>query len=156
MSNTISSNNAVGVYVVPGGSAVVSGVLSKVIMNNNNGYGITVSGAVTTGASLNVTIVDSEASNNNATSGVSTGVFVSSSLSTAATAVMLRDVVASNNSIGLHADVNGILRVAHSVVTGNGTGVSTSGGGIIKSYGDNDMNGNTNNNFGALTTIPTH
>jgi hypothetical protein len=120
---------------------------------NNNGGGITVNGAGTTGASLNVTIVDSEASNN-ASSGA-TGVFVYSNPGTAATAVMLRDVVASNNSRGLVADLNGILRVAHSVVTGNNIGVFT-GTGAIKSYGDNDMNGNTNNNFDLLTTIPTH
>jgi hypothetical protein len=72
------------------------------------------------------------------------------------TAVMVRNSVASNNTIGLDAETNAILRVAHSVVTGNDTGVNTSGGGILKSYGDNDINGNTNDNLGALTTIPTH
>jgi hypothetical protein len=68
---------------------------------------------------------------------------------------MVRDVVASNNRVGLHADLNGILRVAHSVVTGNNTGVLT-GTGAIKSYGDNDIDGNTTDNTGVLTVIPMH
>jgi hypothetical protein len=28
--------------------------------------------------------------------------------------------------------------------------------GTLDSYGDNDIDGNTNNNLGALTVIPTH
>jgi hypothetical protein len=152
VSNTIASNNGgAGIFVEPNGSAAVTGVLSEV-KANNNGIGITVIvGSKTLGASGNITIVDSEASNN------SGGLQVSSLSGTAATAVMLRNVVASNNiNFGLGAVVNAILRVAHSVVTGNGVGVITTFGGIINSYGDNDIDGNTNNNTGVLTMIPTH
>ena len=70
-------------------------------------------------------------------------------------AVMLRNVVASNNNAGLDAE-GIILRVAHSVVTGNNTGVAMSGGGILYSYGDNDINGNVFDNTGVLTVITTH
>ena len=142
--NTIANNSVNdGILVKPTGSAVVSGVLSKVI-TNNNGIGIRVNGSVTTAPSLNVTIVDSVASNN---SGF--GVEAVSSSGHANTAVMLRNVIASNNGTGLAAGPN-VLLVAHSVVTGNGTGLS---GGKIFSYGDNDIDGNTNNNLGVLTTI---
>jgi len=145
VSNTIVSNTA-GISVQSTGSASVTGVLSKVTANNNNS-GIEVVGSATTGASsTNVTIVDSEASNN---SGI--GVFAQSASGHPAAVVMLRNSVASNNGTGLFAGQNAILRVAHSVVTGNGTGVNASGGGTIQSYGDNDINGNTNDNFGALT-----
>jgi len=59
---------------------------------------------------------------------------IQSSLHGAAAAVMLRNVVASDNSIGLFAEGNTILRVAHSVVTPNGTiGVTTLVGGAIQS-----------------------
>jgi hypothetical protein len=140
--NTIANNSVNdGILVKPTGSAVVSGVLSKVI-TNNNGIGIRVNGSVTTAPSLNVTIVDSVASNNN-------GSGVEVAASGPAAAVMLRNVVASNNATGLAAGPN-VLRVAHSEVTGNGTGLS---GGKIFSYGDNDIDGNTNNNLGVLTTI---
>jgi hypothetical protein len=136
--------------VQPTGSAVVTGVLSNVI-TNNNADGIVVNGQLTTGASLNVTIVDSEASNN-----VAGGVEADSSSGHPSAAVMLRNVVASDNGIGLEADRTAILRVAHSVVTGNGTGVATSGGGILNSYGDNDIDGNTRDLTYLLTPLPMH
>jgi hypothetical protein len=152
VSNTITSDNSnSGILVHPFGSAVVTGVLSKVTANNNGNQGIVVSGVATTGALLNVTIVDSEASNN-----LVDGVFANSATGNAATAVMLRNVVASNNRAGLEAQTNAILRVAHSVVTGNNFGVVTSGTGILDSYVDNDIDGNTTNNTGVLTTISTH
>jgi hypothetical protein len=109
-----------------------------------------VDGSFTTGGSLNVTIVDSEASNN-----FIDGVFTTSSSGQAPTTVIVRNFVASYNNIGLDADANAILLVAHSVVTGNQTGLSTFGGTIF-SYGDNDINGNTNDNFGALTPLAMH
>ncbi len=148
VSNTIVSGGSNdGIVVGPTGSAGVTGVLSKVTAVNSCG-GIAVSGSFT-----NVTIVDSEASNNKSGAPGCTRFGVNAE---AGAIVMLRNSVVSYNDNGLDAIDNAILRVTHSVVTGNGTGVSTSGGGIIKSYGDNDMNGNTNNNFGALTTIPMH
>jgi hypothetical protein len=42
------------------------------------------------------------------------------------------------------------------VVTGNGTGVSAGGTGVLNSYGDNDINGNTNDNTGVLTPVAMH
>jgi hypothetical protein len=74
-----------GISVLPIGSAPVTGVLSKVTTNNNS-FGIFVNGSATTGASLNVTFVDSEASSNS-----NIGVLALSNPGTAATAVMLRN-----------------------------------------------------------------
>jgi hypothetical protein len=151
VSNTIASNNlANGILIVPTVSAVVTGVLSEVTANNNFN-GIFVNGRLTTGASFNVTIVDSVASNNR-----SGGVIAASASGNLATAVMLRNVVASNNVTGLGAGQNAILRVAHSVVTGNNTGVNTSGGGILNSYVDNNINGNTSDNTAVLTPLAMH
>jgi hypothetical protein len=151
VSNTIASNNGAGIFVEIDSLATVTGVLSKVTANNNNGEGIELVTGGSTGPSLNVTIVDSEASNNGGFGGY--GVFADTGFGTTAVAVMLRNFVASNNKIGLDVGGNAILRVAHSVVTGNGTGVI---GGTIQSYGDNDIDGNTNDNLGVLTVIPTH
>jgi Right handed beta helix region len=149
VSNTIASNKSGGIFVQPTGSAVVTGVLGKVTANNNFN-GISVDGGLTTGASLNVTIADSEASNN-----IGVGVVAASSPGTAATAVMLRNVVASNNGTGLEANTTAIIRVAHSVVTGNGFGVDTAAGTLF-SYSDNDIDGNANNNTGILTPLAMH
>ena len=150
MSNTIASNNAGGIGIEPSGSAVVTGVISNVIADNNN-TGITVEGKFTTGVSLNVVIADSETSNNN----TGTGIDADSVPGSAPASVKVRNVVARLNNIGLGADANSTLRVAHSVVTGNNTAFETSGGGTIRSYGDNDVNGNTVDNFGILITIHT-
>ena len=119
-------------YVGSNGSAVGAGVLSKVTANNN-GSGIAVFGAFA--ASVNVTIVGSVASNNH-----SFGVEAFSLSHGGATAVMARNVVA---------------RVAHSVVTGNVLGVDANGGTLF-SYGDNDIDGNTNNNTAVLTSLAMH
>ncbi|MGH6847523.1 MAG: right-handed parallel beta-helix repeat-containing protein, partial [Methylocella sp.] len=150
VSNTIASNNpglSEGILVRPIGSAVVTGVLSEVTANNNF-FGIDVNGSLTTGAALNVTIVDSETSNNG-----NAGVFATAG----ATAVMVRNSVASNNSsIGLEAGANAILRVAHSVVAGNTLGVKVFSGGVLFSYGDNDIDGNTVDNTVVLTHLVMH
>ncbi len=153
VSNTIASNNGEsGISVSTAGSAVVTGVLSKVTANNNGFVGIGVGGSGFPPPS-SVAIVDSEASNN-----ASAGVEVSFPGLSHPAFVMVRNVVASNNLQGLVAE-SATLFVAHSVVTGNGTGVVTVGAGIgigasgtIASYGDNDINGNTNNNTGILGT----
>ena len=118
VSNTIASNNSTfGIEVQPTGSGAVTGVLSKVTANNNGDLGIGVAGFSTTGASsLNVTIVDSVASNN-----IFGGIAASTSSGKAATAVMVRNSVASNNSsagelgfaigVGLGASGTAVLRV---------------------------------------------
>jgi hypothetical protein len=150
VSNTIASNNAGGIGVEPFGSAVVTGVLSHVIADDNNA-GISVAGTFTTGASLNVTVADSETSNNASGTGIS-GI---SALGAAPVSVLIRHVVVRNNNSGLDAEANSTLRVDHSVVTGNGTAAETSGSGVIFTYGNNDSNGNTVDNFGTLTKIAT-
>jgi hypothetical protein len=158
VSNTIAANNvSSGIAILPTHWAVVTGVLGKVSAANNffgilvDSTGIFVGRASTPGGSLNVTIVDSAASNN-----ANTGVITSSGSGGAATVVMLRNVVASNNGVGLFTRSSATLRVAHSVVTGNNTGVQSDGGGILDSYGDNDIDGNTNNNTGVLTRLAMH
>jgi hypothetical protein len=142
VSNTIASNNsALGISVQPTGSAVVSGVLSNVTANNNN-TGILVAGI---GFSLNVTVAGSGASNNSS---------IGMAANTAGTALLLSNVVASNNNTGIAASTSSTVRVGQSVVTGNVTGVFTTGGGVLDSYGDNDINGNTTDNTAVLTLIP--
>jgi hypothetical protein len=84
---------------------------------------------VTTAASLNVTVVDSVASNNSQTGGGANTL-----PGQAATAVMLRNSVVSYNVTGISVDALGaaaILCVAHSVVTGNTFGVTVGSGGTL-------------------------
>ncbi|HEY8031151.1 MAG TPA: right-handed parallel beta-helix repeat-containing protein [Methylocella sp.] len=153
ISNVIASNNGhIGVRVHPRGTAVVTGVINKVTANNNGVFGITVDGVESTGASLNVTVAGSESSNNG-----KFGVIVFSQPGQTATAVTVRNTIASDDvSFGLSAGPNAILRVAHTKVSGNVNGVGTFGGGSIFSYGDNDINGNMDDGLASLTPIAMH
>ncbi|MGH6834199.1 MAG: right-handed parallel beta-helix repeat-containing protein [Methylocella sp.] len=138
-----------GIRISPTQSAAVTGALRNVL-TSDNGNGILVEGVATTGSAVNVTVVDSVASNNG-----NFGIGAVARTGAVSPAVMVRNSVASYNGTGLEADVNAMLRVAHSVITGNATGANTNGGTIF-SYGDNDIDGNTNDNTGALTPLPTH
>ncbi|MGH6858355.1 MAG: hypothetical protein ACRECP_12170 [Methylocella sp.] len=138
----------IGINIAPTGSAAITGVLSNVITDNNNN-GILVNGTASTGASVNVTVVDSVASNNN------TGISAVSATGKAVTQITVRNSVASYSGTGLLA-TSAILRVAHSVVTGNTVGVNVASGGTLFSYGDNDIDGNINANTGVLTPLAMH
>ncbi|MGH6856899.1 MAG: right-handed parallel beta-helix repeat-containing protein [Methylocella sp.] len=139
-----------GISITPtAASAVVTGVLSNVI-TNNNGDGIFVGIPPPPPGSVNVTIVDSVASNNSGSGIHADGPF------SGALAVMVRNSVASYNGAGLRTMANAVIRVAHSVVTGNGTGVLAEDNSTIFSYGDNDIDGNADNNTGALKPLAMH
>jgi len=49
-------------------------------------------------------------------------------------------------------NANATVRVGHTLLTGNTTGVTTSGTSTLLSYADNNIDGNTGGN-GPLTTI---
>ena len=100
-------------------------------------------GYETTGPTVNVTIADSEASNNG-----TFGVYAFLAAGDAATSVTMRNSVVSNNtSYGVVSGPNTTLLMSRSVVTGNGFGALVQGGGIIQSTGDNDVDGNVSNNW---------
>ena len=137
-----------GVLIAPTGS--VKAVLRNVTADDNFD-GIDLFGNFSPiGSHFNVTIVDSEASNN-----TNAGVVASASPTSKAAIGILRNVVASNNGTGLKAE-KGVLLVAHSVVAGNFTGVSTDSGAFILSYGDNNIDGNGTDESGTVTLIPMH
>jgi hypothetical protein len=64
------------------------------------------------------------------------------------------DFVASHNNVGLETQLGGVIRVGHSVVSGNNKAVAVQDGTIF-SYGDNDIDGNTINAVG-LTPLAMH
>ena len=113
-------------------SATVSGILSKV-MSTKNGVGILVNGLT-----ANVTLTDTVSSNNNYGIGSS------------ASAVMVRNSTLSNNAVGLAADQSAVVRIGQSTITANGTGSSATNGGLVQSYGNNNISGNAND--GTLTS----
>ena len=133
VSNTLlSDNGASGIEILPSGSGTVIGTISHVSMEGN-GFGL---GVVSVGPVTNVTVSDSVASDNGADGVVSSG----------PASVMVRNSTITNNGAGLEADTSGVLRITRSTITGNGTGWLNSSGGVVLSYGDNNIDGNTNVN----------
>src|SRR5262249_38443769 len=107
----------------------------------NNGLdGIIVNGANSTGT-INVSVSESVAAGNGFV-----GFFAESAAGMAATTLMVLHSVVANNVIGLQASGTGAtVRLAHAMVTGNGSGWTLASGGVLQSYGDNYINGNTSN-----------
>jgi hypothetical protein len=58
--------------------------------------------------------------------------------------VMVDHVTVANNSgVGLRVDgANATMRVANSTVTWNATGTNVTGNGVLRSYGNNHIDGN--------------
>jgi hypothetical protein len=56
---------------------------------------------------------------------------------------MVRNSTVSNNAIGICADQAAIVRVGQSTVIANGTGLQSTNGGLLQSYGNNNVSGNT-------------
>jgi hypothetical protein len=122
----------------PGGSGTTNGILDHVQMENNTGAGLLAIGSQAT----NVTVSDCVSANN-----ANAGIF-SDSVGGVLVSIMVRNsTIANNGSDGLEAQGTGAtVRVTRSTITGNSTGWATSTGGVVLSYGDNNIDGNTNVN----------
>jgi hypothetical protein len=126
VSDTALTNNATnGLLIKSTGSGAVNGSLTRVTASGN-GVGI-----LANGANVNLTLTDAVAGNNN--------YGVGSSLA----AVMVRNSTVTNNAVGIAADQGSIIRVTQSTLTANGTGWRSTNGGLVQSYGNNNVGGNT-------------
>jgi hypothetical protein len=139
VSNTlISDNGSHGVYSELGGSGTMNAIFDHVHVQNNGGNGIWFD--VLFGPA-NVTITDAVIANN-AISGIS------AASNTPATSVMVRNsTIVNNGGAGLEALADeATIRVTRSTISGNNTAWYTDLGGVVLSYGDNNIDGNTNAN----------
>jgi hypothetical protein len=125
----VTNNGSNGISLTNTGTGVVSRVTAS-----RNGVGI-----LAFGSSVNVTVTDSVASNNNY------GVGASSS------AVMVRNSTISSNSIGIAADQSATVLVGQTTVTANGTGWQATNNGQVESYGNNNVGGNTTDGVPTTT-----
>jgi hypothetical protein len=134
----VSDNGSDGIQVRPNGAGAVTAVFNHVRANNNARHGIFIDGEGSSGT-LKATVYDSVAAGN-----ASGGFFANTNTGNAPTTLMVFHSVAANNGTGLFASGTGaaILRVTHSMVTGNTNGWLASGAGVVKSYGNNSIDGN--------------
>jgi hypothetical protein len=143
VSNTlIADNGADGINVNPSGTGHVNAVFKRVGVHNNSGVGINVQGFSSAGT-INATMADSVVANN-----AVAGLRVSSHLNVALTSLMVVRSAVANNGTGLIATegAEATLRIGQSSVTGNTTSWSATNGAILRSYGDNRIDGNSDNN----------
>jgi hypothetical protein len=141
-------NTSVGIKIFPQGAAGITGFI-KAVTSKNNFDGILLDALNTTAAKkLDVTVVDSVAANN-----FSIGFYVASASGHPAASMALRNVVASDNNMGVRVDgPGGIALLAHSVIDGNSYGTVVTGGKIY-TYGDNNFSNNATPHSGALTSV---
>jgi hypothetical protein len=142
----VADNGGDGIGLFPSGSETTNGVLDHVKMQNNfNGLAI----AAVPGQTINVIVSDSVIASN-----LNDGITIEFDGGVAS--IMVRNsTIANNTNFGLQmtSGVGGcvgaagaIIRVSRSAITGNGTGwVNATCSGVL-SYGDNNIDGNSNVN----------
>jgi len=132
MSNTVIKNANTAILVQPS-SGTVTVSLSRVELYNHTNA-LLVNGNCCSGT-ITAVVADSVATNN-------INGFLVQSFSTPTRLMVIRSVSA-NNSIGLNATgAAATLRVGQSTLTGNTTSWSVSNSGLLRSYGDNNIDGN--------------
>jgi hypothetical protein len=140
VNNTTITGNNDGIHVQPTGTGSAKVVIENSSIENNNLAGVKADGTGSTGG-MNITVVSSNVSGN-----TNSGISLFNTAGGAAINIMVDRVAAANNGAngGLRADgPNTLLRVGNSTVSGNTTGTAINNGGLIQSYGNNQINGNT-------------
>jgi hypothetical protein len=147
VSNSFFAENGFnGILIQMNSAGAVAAVIDRVGFYDNGFSGLNVIGQFGTGT-MNVTVTDSVAGNH--ASG--TGFLVQSSAGQTDTFLLLVHSVTANNSIGASAfGANAELLLAQSTVMANATGYSGSSGGVIVSFGDNNIAINTSNTGGLI------
>jgi len=136
----ITDNGADGVHIQPTAAGVAKVIIDNSTIENNALAGVKADGTSNTGGS-NTTIVDSSVSGN-----TNAGISILNPVGGPAINVMVDGVAVANNGAagGLRADgANATIRIGRSTISGNTTGTAIVNGGVISSYGTNQLNGNT-------------
>ena len=134
------------IRIQPIGTAVVEGSINQTTIRDSGG-GIILDGSNTTGATLKLTILNSDISHN-----INIGVAAQTALAHAATSMVIRNSSISHNGTTAVNSSNGATSwLRNSTVSGNARDFFASSGGTIFSFGDNDVVDNATNNTAVLT-----
>jgi hypothetical protein len=135
--SAINNHAGAGIYVKPGSAATATAVLDGVTLIAN-GRGL----RAEDGSSV-------EVRNSHATLSTNSG-FVAAGTSRPVSMFVERSAATFNNLGGVHAGMMATVRISNFMATGNGTGLSTSGGAIM-SFVNNPVSGNTTDGTPSLT-----
>ena len=134
VSNTLVSDNGLGIVISPSGSGTTTAVLDHVLIENSGNGGLQIENPAP--QTINVTISDSVSANNQ------NGIFADSTGGMPATIVARNSTFANNTVNGLQALDSATILVTRSTITGNAAAWS----GNVSSYTDNNIDGNTSGN----------
>jgi Right handed beta helix region len=140
-------NSTTGIKFVPSASTSNEISVSNTVISDNSNIGISVA---PTGSGAVTGVLDQvQITNTTAGSGV-----IAQASGQTVTIMVRNSTIANNNAVGLVAELTGAtIRVTRSTITGNSTGVLGGTGGVVLSYADNNIDGNTVDNTGP-STIP--
>ncbi|MEA2903504.1 MAG: hypothetical protein QOI12_891 [Alphaproteobacteria bacterium] len=151
----VSDNGSIGIRIAPPlGIATASGSMNHVAANNNGANGIHVSGALTFGAAMKVTITNSVATGN-----TSVGILCESADTYAATRVVVTNSSVSGNGYGVYtggstSTAPAFLWISSSVASSNanyGLYNAIGSSGHMFTFGNNVVVGNTSGpSFGPI------
>jgi len=151
VSNTmVADNSLTGILIQPNGANLSVRAALHRLEAHNNANGVIVFGGNSVGGTINVTVADSVAAGNS--NGVGLG--VNAQADQPAAQLMVTRSVSANNLTGIAA--NGpfaTMRIGGSTVTGNTFGSSVQSSGTLRSYGNNQIDGNAGDE-GAPLAIP--
>jgi len=144
VSNTlVSDNGANGIGIAPTGTGTTNVVLDHVNMQKNFIDGLDVSTPTNSTQNINATVSDCVSANN-----AEYGIHASSGAGAIINVMVRNSTIANNGIVGLDAERTGAnILVTRSTITGNATGWATFPSGAVLSYADNNIDGNTNENF---------
>ncbi|MBV9633402.1 MAG: hypothetical protein JOZ40_02140 [Methylobacteriaceae bacterium] len=158
VSDTVVTNNGTG---TPGAGILVNPFVTstvKVTLNRvearGNFFGIKADATQVSGGVIQMTIRDSVSSGN-----TSNGIVATGNASGPAIVIMIDRSTSSHNAAGFGVIADGpktTIRLGGSSIAGNINGVGVSNGGVLQSYGTNQINGNSNDGIAALTPIGLH
>jgi hypothetical protein len=134
--DSVIENATNGIIVVPSASGGANVALDRVRVENSGNLGIQFQGNNTTGV-ITATVRESVVAGN-------TGVGIHAvEAGAGATTVMVDRSASVNNRTGIRSHGTGAtIRIGDSTVIGNTFGLVLFGGGVIESYGTNQVNGN--------------
>jgi hypothetical protein len=142
--STIAGNGGAAIHIEPISTVPVKAGIERVVFSGN-GNGLQAVGN-NGSANLDVAVSDSSASSS---SGI--GFIVQSSAGHSVSSLALIRTTVSGNQFGVEASgANATLLLSQTTITGNTIGFSVAAGGVISSYGDNNIDDN-GANTGALS-----
>ena len=140
VSNTlVSDNGGYGIDISPLLLGTTNAVIDHVALQNNASGGLA---GQTSGQTVTVVVSESVSANS-----AGDGIYANSTGGNPVSITVRNSRIANNAADGLHALGSGAtIRVTRSTLTGNNTAWAAVSTGVVVSYGDNNIDGNTNAN----------